>query len=179
MADPLPEITEADHAQGPADARVTILQYGDFECPWALQVHQIATEMREAFPDDLRFVFRHFPLRYHPHALIAALASEAVAREHGEGAFWTYHDHLYANQAALRRDLLPQHAETLGFDREAVHIAVEEATGKTEILAQKRGGVRAGVRSTLALFIDGELFQDDAVEDAVIERVIQPLKAAG
>lgn len=174
-----PEITPADHAQGPEDARITILQYGDFECPWALQVHQIAREMREAFPDRLRFVFRHFPLKYHPHALVAALAAEAVAREHGEEAFWAYHDRLYANQSALRRDLLPQHAEALGYSREAVHRAIEDEEGKTEILAQKRGGVRAGVRSTLSLFIDGELFQDDAVEDAVIEKVIRPLKAEG
>ncbi|MEM6326587.1 MAG: thioredoxin domain-containing protein [Bacteroidota bacterium] len=177
MADALPAITSGDHVQGPEDARITLLQYGDFECPFGRQVHQIATEMREAFPDRLRFVFRHFPLRYHPHALIAALATEAVAREHGEDAFWAYHDRLYAHPSALRRDLLPQHAEALGFSPEAVHRAVEEETGKTEILAQKRGGVRAGVRSTLSVFIDGELFQDDAVEAAIIERVIQPLKA--
>lgn len=177
MADSLREITPADHTQGPDAARITAVQYGDFECPWALQVHQIVKEMREAFPDDFRFIFRHFPLRYHPHALIAAIAAEAVGRENGEEAFWAYHDRLYANPSALRRDLLPQHAEALGFDPEPIHRAIEEEEGKTEVLAQKRGGVRAGVRSTLALFIDGELFQDDEVEDAVIERIIQPLKA--
>ena len=177
MSDALPEITPADHVRGPADARVTLVQYGDFECPFGLQVHQIAREMREAFPDRLRFVFRHFPLRYHPHGLISALAAEAVAREHGEDAFWAYHDRLYANQAALGRVHLPRHAEALAFSREAVHRAVEEEEGRTEVLAQKRGGVRAGVRSTLSLFIDGELFQDDALEDALIEKVIRPLKA--
>lgn len=178
MADSILSITETDHVRGPADATVSLLQYGDFECPWALQVHQIVRETQNAFPDQIRFAFRHFPLRYHPHALIAAIAAEAIAREHGEDAFWTYHDRLYANPAALRRDLLPQHAEALGFSREAVHQAIEDETGKTEILAQKRGGVRAGVRSTLSLVIDGELFQDDAVEDALVERVIRPLKDA-
>ena len=170
-------VTPDDHARGPEDARITLVQYGDFECPFGLQIHQIAQEMREAFPDDLRVVFRHFPLKYHPHALNAAIAAEAVARTGGEEAFWAYHDRLYANQLALRPAQLGEHAEAIGADREAVDQAVQEEEGKTSILAQKRGGVRAGVRSTLSLFIDGELYQDDDVEDALVERVIKPLKA--
>ena len=174
----LPRTRSGDHSRGPEDARISLVQYGDFECPWALQVHQIAKEMREAFPEDIRFVFRHFPLRYHPHALVAAIAAEAVAREHGADAFWAFHDRLYAHPATLSRDALPSHAEALELDADAVRQAIEDEAGKSEILAQKRGGVRAGVRSTLSLFIGGELFQDDAVEPALIERVIEPLKAA-
>ena len=177
MADALRPVSPEDHSRGPKDAPVTLLQYGDFECPWALQVHQIVNEMRAAFPDGIRFVFRHFPLRYHPHALGAALAAEAIAREHGEEAFWLYHDRLYAHPASLHPDGLAEHAEALGFNARRVLQSVEEETGKTEILAQKRGGVRAGVRSTLSLFIDGKLFQDGDVESAIIERVIEPLKA--
>jgi len=176
----MPPVTASDHARGPEDARITLVQYGDFECPFGLQIHQIGQEMREAFPDDIRLVFRHFPLRYHANALHAAIAAEAVARASGEDAFWTYHDRLFANQLAQRPTQLVEHAEALdasGAMADAVLAAMEEEAGKTEILAQKRGAVKAGLRSTLALFIDGELFQDDDLEDAIIERVIQPLKA--
>ena len=173
----LPRTRSGDHSRGPEDARITLVQYGDFECPWALQVQGIVKEIREAFPDDIYFVFRHFPLRYHPHALVAAIAAEAVAREHGEDAFWTYHDRLYANPARLAPEALAEYASALGLNADSVRQSIEDETGKTEILAQKRGGVRAGVRSTLSLFIGGELFQDDAVEPAIIERVIGPLKA--
>ena len=171
-------ISPADHARGPEDARITLLQYGDFECPFGRQVYQIVRETREAFPDDIRLVFRHFPLRYHPHALHAAIAAEAVARASGEAAFWAFRDRLYTNPMALGPDRLPQHAEAVGADAEAVRQALEAETGKTEILAQKRGGVRAGVRSSLNLFIDGELYEDDDLEEALVERVIQPLKAS-
>ncbi|MEL6615577.1 MAG: thioredoxin domain-containing protein [Bacteroidota bacterium] len=174
--DPLPEITDADHARGPENARITLVQYGDFECPFGRQVFEIVRDVQARFTDDVRLVFRHFPLRYHPHALIAAIAAEAVAEASGAEAFWAFRERLYENQNALRRDLLPQHAEAIGSDREAVHRAIEEETRKSEILAQKRGGVRAGVRSSLNLFIDGELFEDNALEDALVERVIQPLK---
>lgn len=174
---PLPEITDSDHARGPADARITLVQYGDFECPFGRQVYEIVRDVQARFPDDVRLVFRHFPLRYHPHALTAAIAAESVAEASGAEAFWAFRDRLFQNQLALRRDLLPQHAEAIGADREAVHRAIEEEARTSEILAQKRGGVRAGVRSSLNLFIDGELFEDDDLEDAIIARVIQPLKA--
>ena len=135
-------------------------------------------ETQEAFPDDLRLVFRHFPLRYHANALNAAIAAEAVARASGENAFWDFHDRLYANPLAISREKLVQHAEAVGADADAVRQALEDEAGKTEVLAQKRSGVRAGVRSSLNLFVDGELFEDDELEDAMVEKVIAPLKAA-
>ena len=173
----LSEITAADHARGSADARVTLVQYGDFECPFARQVHQIVRDVQERFPGDVRIVFRHFPLRYHANALNAAMAAEAVAAASGEEAFWAYHDVLFENPLALRPEHLASYAETVGAPPEAVRDALDAETHKTAVLAQKRGGVRAGVRSSLNLFIDGDLFEDDDVEDAIIERIIQPLKA--
>ena len=173
-------LSDTDHIRGPgldADAAVSLVQYGDFECPYSKQVHQIVREVMGSHPGRVRFAFRHFPVRYHPHALIAAIAAEAVEAAHGADAFWAYHDRLYEHPSALRRDQLPVHAEALGYDRDAVHRALEDEARKTEILAQKRGGVKAGVRSTLNLWIDGELFEEDDLEEALIERVIKPLHA--
>lgn len=166
----------ADHAAGPAEGAVTLVHYGDFECPYSKDVHDIVAEIRQAHPDGVRLVFRHFPLRPHPHALGAALAAEEAGRQ---GGFWPFHDRLFGHQLALRPDQLAEHAEAVGLDGAAVREAVRAETGRAEILAQKRAGVRAGVRSTLNLWIDGELFEEDSLETALVDRVIRPLQARG
>ena len=172
-------ISDSDRTRGAGpDARVTLLQYGDFECPFSKQIHDIVREVMGTHEGKVRFVFRHFPVRYHPHALIAAMAAEAVGEAHGADAFWAYHDRLFAHQTALRRDQLPDHAEALGLDGAAVHDAIEAETYRVPVLAQKRGGVKAGVRSTLNLHIDGDLVEEDDLEEALIERVIKPLHAS-
>lgn len=170
-----PPIGPADHATGPGDALVTLVQYGDFECPYSKDVHDIVADIRAAHPDGVRFVFRHFPLRPHPWALAAAAAAEEAARQ---GGFWPFHDRLYGNQLQLRPDHLGEHAEAVGLDGAAVRAAAEAEAGKAGILAQKRAGVRSGVRSTLNLWIDGELFEEDELEGALVERVIHRLQAA-
>ena len=170
-----PPVSDADHLAGPTDPIVTVVQYGDFECPYSKDVHDILDETRRTHP-GLLVAFRHFPLRPHPNALHAAVASEAAAQQ---GGFWLLHARMYAHQLRLRPDELAEHAEAVGLDGAAVLRAVREETGKAEVLAQKRAAVRAGVRTTLGLWIDGAWFDEDALEDAIIERVIQPLRAAG
>ena len=171
-----PSLGPDDHVTGPEDALITLVQYGDFECPYSKDVHDIVAEIRQSHPEGVRFAFRHFPLRPHPHALAAAVASEEAARQ---GGFWPFHDRLFAHQLQLRPDQLAAHADAVGLDGAAVQAAVEAATGEAEVLAEKRHGVRSGVRSTLNLWIDGELFEEDDLEDALVERVIRPLQAAG
>ena len=170
-----PPLGPSDHVAGREDALVTLVQYGDFECPFSKDVHDLVAEIRDTHPDGVRFAFRHFPLRPHPNALAAAVAAEAAARQ---GGFWLLHERLYAHQLQLRPDQLVGHAEAVGLDAEAVRAALEAGTGEAEILAQKRSGVRAGVRSTLGLWIDGTWVEEDALEEAVIERVIRPLQEA-
>ena len=164
-----------DHVTGPRDPVVTLVQYGDFECPYSKDVHDLVADIRQHHPDGVRFVFRHFPLRPHPNALYAALAAEEAARQDG---FWLLHDRMYGNQLSLRPPQLAAHAEAVGLDGDAVLRAVESRGDEGAILRQKRQGVRAGVRSTLGLWIDGEWVEEDDLEDAVIERVIRPLRAA-
>ncbi len=171
-----PPLSDADHVAGPDDALVTLVQYGDFECPYSKDVHDLVADIRERHPTGVRFAFRHFPLRPHPNALAAALASEEAARQ---GGFWLLHDRMYAHQLALRPSQLAEHAEAVGLDGAAVRAAIESGEGSDAILAQKRAGVRAGVRSTLGLWIDGEWVEEDDLEQAVIDRVIRPLQADG
>lgn len=170
-----PPLRSDDHSTGPDHAAITLVQYGDFECPYAKDVQSVVEEVRQAFPERVRFVFRHFPLRYHPNALRAAIAAEEAARQ---GQFWAFHDRLFDHQLKLRADQLVGHAEALGLDASAMQAALDAETGKAEILAQKKAGVKAGVRSTLNLWIDGELFEEDELETALVTKVIKPLKAA-
>ena len=170
-----PPLSEADHTAGPADALVTLVQYGDFECPYSKDVHDLVADIRQHHPDGVRFAFRHFPLRPHPNALYAALAAEEAARQ---GGFWLLHDRMYDHQLSLRPPQLAAHAEAVGLDGEAVLRAVESKEDEGAVLRQKRQGVRAGVRSTLGLWIDGAWLEEDDLEEAVIARVIRPLQAA-
>jgi len=170
-----PPLSDADHLRGPDDALVTLVHYGDFECPFSKDVHDLVRDICQHHPDGVRVAFRHFPLRPHPNALFAAMAAEEAARQ---GEFWAFHDRLYEHQRALRPAQLAEHAEAVGLDGEAVRRAVESGEDQKKILGQKRRGVRAGVRSTLGLWIDGAWVEEDALEEAVIERVIRPLQAA-
>ena len=170
-----PPLSSDDHTRGPDDALITLVHYGDFECPFSKDVHDLVQDIRQHHAEGVRVAFRHFPLRPHPNALFAALAAEEAARQ---GGFWDFHDRLYEHQLALRPPQLAEHAEAVGLDGDAVRQAIEGADDQGKILTQKRQGVTSGVRSTLGLWIDGEWFEEDALEDAVIERVIRPLQAS-
>ena len=112
MSELTPPVTERDHAEGPATARVTLVEYGDYECPMCGQTHVAIKQAQQAFGPNLRFVFRHFPLRSsHPHALEAAKAAEAAA---AQGRFWQMHDRLFQHQTQLDSESLVAHARTSG-----------------------------------------------------------------
>src|SRR5437762_12599119 len=103
-----PPVSERDHVTGPAAAPVTLVEYGDYECPYCGAAHPIVKEVRRRLGKELRFAFRHFPLtRIHPHAERAAEAAEAAA---AQGRFWQMHDQLYEHQDALEDEDLLVHA---------------------------------------------------------------------
>jgi protein-disulfide isomerase len=153
MSTLVPPVGEDDHSLGPADARVTLVEYGDFECPSCGATYPVLHEVRRAFGRNLRFVFRHFPLRdSHPHAEAAAEASEAAA---AQGKFWEMHDRLFEHQAALDgRDLI-RHARKVGLDVQ--RFERELATGAHAIRVERDvdSGRMSGVRGTPSLFING------------------------
>src|SRR5215831_1741304 len=103
-----------DHILGPSGAPVTVVEYGDFECPSCGQAYPAVKILLKHFGDDVRFVFRHFPLvEVHPHAEFAAEAAEAAG---AQGKFWAYHDALFEHQSHLGNKYLRQYATDLGLD---------------------------------------------------------------
>jgi protein-disulfide isomerase len=148
-----PPVGERDHIQGSADAPVTLVEYGDFECPYCAAAYLIVKKVQEALGEDLRFVFRHFPLtQIHPHAEGAAEASEAAG---AQGQFWEMHDVLYENQRALDPMHLPGYAEEVGLDTQRFVRELEARTYQPRVREDFMSGVRSGVNGTPAFFING------------------------
>ncbi|MBX6766172.1 MAG: Na+/H+ antiporter NhaA [Actinomadura rubrobrunea] len=170
-AEPLPPVTDADHVRGPAEAPVTLVEYGDYECPYCGRAHPILEELRERYGDRLRIVFRHFPLsEVHPRAMAAALAAEAAA---DQGRFWEMHDTLFRNQLALSDSDLTAYAESMG-----VSLWTDVERHRRRITADMEGGERSGVGGTPTFFINGELYEGrhevdafSAAIDAALDKV--------
>jgi protein-disulfide isomerase len=146
-------VTARDHVQGPADAPVTLVEYGDFECPYCAAAHVIIKKVQEIMSDQLRFAFRHFPLtQIHPHAEAAAEASEAAG---AQGQFWEMHDLLYENQPMLDPPSLVGYAGELGLDLKRFVRELEEGVYRRRVREDFLSGVRSGVNGTPAFFING------------------------
>ncbi|HEY0322508.1 MAG TPA: thioredoxin domain-containing protein [Pyrinomonadaceae bacterium] len=146
-------VGERDHVQGSPIAAVTLVEYGDFECPHCGAAHVTVKEIQQMLGDGLRFVFRHFPLtQIHPHAERAAEASEAAG---AQGRFWEMHDLLFENQQTLDDRHLVFFAETLELD--VVRFARELQAGvyRERVREDFMSGVRSGVNGTPTFFING------------------------
>ena len=147
-----PPVGPDDHAQGPRDAPVTLLEYGDFQCPYCGMAHREIQAVQQALGDALCFVFRHFPLsQAHPHAQRAAEFAEAAA---SIGRFWEMHDLLFENQHALDDRSLVAYAIQLGFDVNLIDAALR-GDFAAKVRSDFTSGVRSGVNGTPCLFING------------------------
>jgi len=138
-------------------APLSLVEYGDFECPYCRAAVPVIAEIRRRLGDDLVFAFRHFPLAdVHPYALSAAVAAEAAA---SAGMFWPMHDRLFSGERPrLRQDDLRGYAEQIGVDPASV---VWPATRRVEdrVEADFNSGVRSGVRGTPTLFLGGRPYR--------------------
>jgi protein-disulfide isomerase len=148
----------ADHILGPSHAAVTVVEYGDFECPNCKQAAPAVKLLLQRFSGRVRFVWRNFPLEeVHPHALQAALAAEAAA---GQGKFWPMHDLLFENQAHLKPPQLRHYAEAVELDMARYDIEMKEDYYLQRVREHMESGRASGVRGTPGFFING------AIEDA-------------
>ena len=136
---------------GPQDAKVTIVEFSDFQCPYCAQASQTVKKIREAYGDKVRFVFRQFPLSFHPNARGAA---EAALAAHAQGKFWQYHDRLFTGQAALDRKSLESYAQELGLDVSEFKKGLDERAFETLIEADIALGRTAKVDGTPTMFIN-------------------------
>jgi len=151
-----PAVGERDHVTGPATAPVTLVEYGDFECPSCRKAWPMVKELQRRLGTNLRFVFRNFPLtKLHPHAARAAEAAEAAA---AQGAFWQMYDRLFERQFALEDDNLIEYATELGLDADRIRDALQAGTYRARVNDDVLGGLKSGVNGTPTFFINGERY---------------------
>ena len=149
----LPASPARDHIIGPADASVTLVEYGDYECGFCAAAHPIVKTILAQAGDAVRYVFRHFPMTsMHPHAELAAEAAEAAGKQ---GKFWSMHDMLYANQQRLDGPALLAYAAALGLDVNRFSNEIVAHTHLPKISEDFMSGVRSGVNGTPAFYING------------------------
>ncbi len=170
----LPVSEERDHIHGPADAAVTLVEYGDYECPYCGAAYPIVKEVQAQLGERLRFVFRNFPIvTSHPHAEQAAEAAEAAG---AQGEFWQMHDLLYERQSRLRDEHLHSYAEELGLDVGRFDAELAGHVHAPRVREDFMSGVRSGVNGTPTFYIDGVRHDDSYDVDtllAALERAAQ------
>lgn len=145
-------VSERDHVSGPANAPVTLVEYGDYQCPYCGMAKPIVDQVRREIGDGLRFVFRNFPLtEIHPHAEHAAEIAEAAGTQN---KFWEMHDMLYAHQHALDDQHLAEYATLLSVSASEVRRALAQHAYLDRVREDFMSGVRSGVNGTPTFFIN-------------------------
>jgi protein-disulfide isomerase len=151
-------VSDQDHSTGPADAPVTLVEYGDYQCPYCGEAFPVVKQLLTEYKDRVRFVFRNFPIaEIHPEAVDAAFVAEFAA-SHGE--FWQAHDLLYENQRELGPDLYQRICEALGLRWTDLTAAAKSNTFTARIQADEDGGIRSGVNGTPTFFLNGSLVEE-------------------
>ena len=167
-------VTGIDHSLGPAHAPITVVEYGDFECPTCKQAAPSLKLLLQHFPEHVRLVFRHFPLEeVHPRALCAAEASEVAA---AQGKFWQMHDLLFANQLHLKSNQLHSYAEQLRLDMARYTAEMDDEIYRQRIREHIETGKRSGVRGTPGIFVNGVIHDVSTGMQSLFDKVAAELR---
>ena len=173
----LPVSEDRDHIQGSAEAAVTLVEYGDYECPYCGAAYPIVKELQSRLGDGLRFVFRNFPITTsHPHAEQAAESAEAAA---AQGRFWEMHDVLYENQARLRDPDLRGYAEQVALDLGRFDQELAEHVHAARVREDFMSGVRSGVNGTPTFYVNGARHDDSYDLDTMLAALARAAGADG
>ncbi len=140
------------HQSGPDDALVTIVAWGDFQCPFCARLAPVLHHAREKYGDNVRVIYRHFAMRFHKHAHLAAEASVVAANQ---GKFWAFHDKLFANYQALTRPDLARYAREVGMDVPALEAALDDRRYRDLVASESADAEALGVDGTPTMFING------------------------
>lgn len=169
----LAPVTGDEHIKGGdlASAKVVLVEYSDFECPFCERHHPSMQQLLDDYGDDVVWVYRHFPLSFHPEARPAALAAECAAEQ---DKFWEYGDELFANQDKLGDDYFLELAGDLGLNKNQFSDCYESEKYSDKIDEQYAGGVAAGVTGTPATFINGQLVSG-AVPYATLSEIVESI----
>ena len=165
---------ERDHVRGAPDAPVTLVEYGDFQCPYCGEAYPVVHDLLERFGDQLRFVFRHMPLAdLHPRAPFAAEAAEAAG---AQGRFWEMHDRLFQHQRELGDAQLRGHAEAIGIEDAARFDAeLRDGVHAGRVAEDLESGGRSGVPSTPRFFVNGLIHLGSASYAELVEAIDEEL----
>ncbi len=165
-----PPVTARDHAQGHAEAPVTLVEYGDYECPHCGRAYRMVKAVQRSMGGNLRFVFRNFPLtRSHEHAEHAAEMAEAAG---DRGKFWEMHDLLFEHQDALEDENLVAYATTLGIDPQWSTAALEQGSFRERVREDVASGGRSGVNGTPTFYINGARYDGLLHPTSLLEAVV-------
>ena len=157
-----PAINQNDHRQGGNDAVITIVEFGDYQCPYCGAAYPIVKEIQETFGEQVTFVFRNFPLaESHQYATAAAKAAEAAALQ---GKFWEMHDAIYEKQHQLNESFLAELANQLSLDVDRFQVDMESDAVRQKVEDDFESGVRSGVNGTPSFFVNGEKFDGGATD---------------
>ena len=156
LLDPVEIPTAGSPVRGPANARVTIVEFSDFQCPYCAVAVGKLNEVMNAYPRDVRLIFKQFPLEFHS---AAAMAAEAALAAHAQGKFWPLHDKLYAGFRSLTQANIFAWAGEVGLDTAKFKADMESPTTRTAIERDMDDGLRAGVEGTPTVFVNGKKYQ--------------------
>lgn len=148
------KVASSDHIRGDKDAPITIVEYSDFQCPYCSRFHDTMLQVMENYPDDVRWVYKHFPLdSIHPQARKAAEASECAGEQN---KFWEYTDKLFENQSSLNTDYFGKAAKELNLDTNKFNSCLSSGKYASKVNSDSREGQQAGVTGTPGSFINGQ-----------------------
>jgi len=166
-------VEKDDHVRG--SGPVTILVYGDYECPYTRALELVIMQLRRRESDSFRYVYRYFPLReIHPHAQLAAEAAESVSALAGSDAFWRMHDALFADQYHLEAPDLEDRATATGVNKRAYLKAMQTHQFAERVERDVQSGIANGVEGTPSIFINGERYHGGRDENSLREAIASP-----
>lgn len=158
VAGPVRPVDATDHVLGPTDAKVTVIEYSDFECPFCKRFFPTVKQLLQEYPKDVRFVYRHFPLNsIHPSAQKAAEGTECAAKLGGNDAFWKLHDKIFERAPSITPDVVVSLAKEIGLNEGQFKTCLDSGEMAAKVNKDLQEGSAAGVQGTPATFINGSL----------------------
>jgi protein-disulfide isomerase len=175
LGDPIEIPVAGAPVLGPEKARITLVEFSDFECPYCSRAIFALSAILKAYPNDVKLIYKQFPLDMHPHARLAAAAALAAA---DQGKFWQMHDKLYANFNRLNKDLIANLAKESGLDMDRYQKDMASGKYETHIERDVNDGEQAGVQGTPTIFINGKRYNGQLNEAALKPIFEEELKQA-
>jgi protein-disulfide isomerase len=164
LEDPVPIPTLGSPTIGPANARVVLVEFSDFQCPYCVKAVEKINAVLKAYPNDVRLIFKQYPLESHPQASISAAAALAA---HQQGKFWQMHDILFANRTKLSRQAILGWAAQIGLDMKRFNADLDSDAIKKAVIRDTQDGDKVGVEGTPTVFIDGQRYNGELALDAI------------